>query len=365
MSSTSSSLMGEKVRKVLKVLKDVNVDSIEPKVEFNSGVKYPIFDGTVISVEDVRESLLLLHEAGILKSEVVDNIAVCPHCLSHKLMIRTQCPSCGSPKLVRGRMIEHLACGHIDFEEKFKSGEVLFCPNCRKPLGQLGVDYRTFSSLYRCLNCMSVFSNPKIEYLCSSGHSFSENDLAVHSVMAFKVSPDKRSLIERMAFDVEDILKPLMDMGLSIKAPATLQGRSGIKHDFSFAIWYEYEDTPSIVGSIHLLDRALSATDVLALWAKANDVGVQHRVMITFSGVSEDGRRLAAAYNLKIIEGKDAQDAAEKVREHIAELLKGMKPPAPKAPMPEAKKEEKKEPTVLTRFPWDTFYFAINLTRLI
>ncbi|MEM2714821.1 MAG: hypothetical protein QXL45_03790 [Candidatus Bathyarchaeia archaeon] len=325
MSDTLGLLRSEKAQKVLRVLKDGNFDSIEPKVEFDSGVVYPAFGGVPLSVEEIKETLLLLSEAGILSSEIVDNVIMCPHCQSHKLMIRAHCPSCGSPRLIRGRMIEHLACGHIDFEEKFKGEEGLFCPSCGKPLKQVGSDYRTFSFLYRCLNCRSVFSNPRVEYICSGGHVFGESELTVHNVRAFKVNPDKRRLIERMAFDVDAVLKPLVDTGLSVKAPVTIQGRSGIKHDFSFAIWCDGEGLPSIVGSIHLSERALSATDVLALWAKASDVGVQHKLLITFSGADEDGRGLAAAYNLKIIEGKDAQDAAEKIKEYVDGLLKERK----------------------------------------
>lgn len=328
---------------MLKVLKDGSLNSIEPKIDFNSGVVYPAFDGVFLSVEEIRETLLLLSEAGILSSEIVDNVVMCPHCQSHKLMIRTHCPSCGSPRLIRGRMIEHLACGHIDFEEKFKGEEGFFCPNCGKPLKQVGSDYRTFSFLYRCLGCRSVFSNPRVEYVCSNGHVFGESELTVYNVRAFKVNPDKRRLIERMAFDVEAVLKPLMDMGLSVKAPVTLQGRSGIKHDFSFAIWCDGGGSPSVVGSIHLSERALSATDVLALWAKASDVGVQHKLLITFSGADEDGRGLAVAYNLKIVEGKDAQDVAEKIKEYVDELLK------------ERKVSVIKKEVIPTQLSWDLF----------
>lgn len=318
----SNLLRSEKVQRVLRAIRNINANSIEPKIEFNSGVKYPIFDGVDISVEDVVKSLLLLCEAGILSSEVVDNIAVCPFCQSHKIMIRFHCPSCGSSRLIRGRMIEHLTCGHIDFEDRFKSGEGLFCPNCRKPLGQLGVDYRTFSFLYRCLNCRSVFSNPRTEYLCSGGHTFGENEINVLSAMSFKVNPEKRSLIERLTFDLEAVLKPLRDEGLSVVAPATLHGRSGVKHDFSFAIKDNGGASPTLVGSVHSSDRALSAVDVLALWAKASDAGVQHKIMITLSGVDESGKSLAEAYGMKIIEGKDAEELAAKVKEHVMKMVK-------------------------------------------
>lgn len=321
MSDMLSLLRNEKVQKVLMALRAKNINNIEPNVEFNVGVNYPVFNEIFDSPEETKEALLLLREAGLLDSEIVDNLAICPHCQSHRLIIRSHCPSCGSPKLVRGSMIEHLACGHIDFEEKFKSEEGLFCPNCKKPLGPLGSDYRTFSFLYKCLTCKSVFSNPRVEYLCSNGHVFGEGDLTLYNIVAFKVNPEKRGLIERLTLDLEAVLKPLRDEGLSIKAPAVIYGRSGAKHDFSFAIWCNDDIPPSVVGAIHLHERAVDATDVLAFWAKATDAGVEHKIMITFSGVDESGRGLAEAYGLKIIEGKNERDISTKVKAYVMKIL--------------------------------------------
>ncbi|MEM0050067.1 MAG: hypothetical protein QW424_01860 [Candidatus Bathyarchaeia archaeon] len=314
-------LADEKVQRALAALKARGFNSIDPVVEFNFGVKYPALNGIFSSSEEAREVLLLLSGAGILISEIVDNFSICPRCQSHRLMIRTRCPSCGSSRLVRDNMIEHLTCGHIDFEGKFKSEEGLFCPNCRKPLLQAGSDYRTFSFLYKCLNCKSVFSDPKIEYLCDNGHVFGENDLRIYNVMVFKVNPEKKFLIDRLTLNIEDFLKPLIDEGLSIKAPAVIYGRSGARHIFSFAIWRERDAAPSVVGHVHLLERAVGAVDVLAFWAKATDANVEHKIIITFSGVDSDGRSLAKAYGLKIIEGRNEQDIFAEVRSYLKEIL--------------------------------------------
>lgn len=315
-------LRDEKVQKMLKTIRSNNIEVIEPKVEFDTAVKYPAFDGMNIPPEDVVKSLLTLTEVGILSSEIVDNVVVCPHCWSHKLMIKARCPSCSSPRLVMGKMIEHTTCGHIDFEDKFKSEEGLYCPSCKKPLRQLGADYRTFSVLYRCLSCKSVFSSPNVEYLCESGHTFEGGELTVHSIMAFKVNPEKRSLIERFAFDIEVVLKPLRDEGFLVKAPAAFQGKSGVKHEFSFAIQYGIDLPPVVVGSIHISDRVASVTDVLALWAKSRDVGAQHVIMITLSGIDEGGKGLAEAYGMGIIDGRDAYKAAIEIKDYVRKVLR-------------------------------------------
>lgn len=316
-------LKDEKVQRILRTIKNTNAEIIEPRVDFKNAVKYPIFEGTNIPPEEVTKSLLTLTEAGILNSEIVDNVAVCPHCWSHRLMIKARCPSCNSSKLVMGKMIEHMECGHIDFEDKFRSEEGLYCPSCRKPLRQLSVDYRTFSSLYRCLNCRSVFSNPNVEYICDNGHTFEGSELTFYSIMSFKVNPEKKSLLERFTFDVEVVLKPLREEGLLVKAPAVFHGDSGIKHEFSFAILQDANHPPIVVGSVHISDRAVSVTDILALWAKSKDVGARHVIMITLSGIDEGGKSLAEAYGMKIINGRDIQKAAAEVKDYVKMMLKG------------------------------------------
>ncbi|MEM2214600.1 MAG: hypothetical protein QXD66_05450 [Candidatus Nezhaarchaeales archaeon] len=322
MSKAIDVLRDEKVQRLLRIIRDKRIELIEPKVEFNFAVKYPVLDDANIPPEEVIKSLSALTEAGILISDVVDNVVVCPHCFSHRLMINVRCPSCHSSRLVMGRMIEHMTCGHIDFEERFKSEEGLFCPNCKKPLNQLGVDYKVFSSLYRCLSCKSTFSDPDIKYICDNGHYFEEEELTIYNVMAFKVNPEKRSLIESITFDVEAMLKPLKDEGLIVTAPIIIQGKSGIKHEFSFAIQQGNDPSTIIVGSVHTSDKAASVTDVLALWAKARDVDASHVMMITLSGIDEAGKKLAEAYAMKIIDGRDAHKATIEIKDHVTKILK-------------------------------------------
>ncbi|MCS7140513.1 MAG: hypothetical protein RMI99_02995 [Nitrososphaerota archaeon] len=322
MSDSINLLKTESIQKVVNTLKSIGVDRIEPTIEFNEGVRYPILDKIVGSPKDVMEALLILHESNILSSELVDNIIVCPFCQSHKLMIRGRCPSCNSSKLIRNRMLEHLACGHVDFEEEFRVDGKLICPKCRKPLEGLDVDYRIFSFVYKCLKCEMIFSKPKMEYLCSNEHLFDDNNLSLYKVIAFKVSPEKISLIEKLALDLKAILKPLIDEGFTVKIPAIIQGRSGVKHDFSFAVWHNNNSSPIAVGFLQTPPRATSSIDVLAFWAKTSDVGVEHKVMITFSGIDEEAKNLARVYNIEVIEGIDEREVANKIKDQLAKKIK-------------------------------------------
>lgn len=316
-------LRSEKIQRMLRALRDGELSGIEPAVRFDVGVEYPALKGFFGSFEEANEALLALSETGLLSSEIVDNVAVCPVCRSHRLMVKMHCPSCGSSRLVRGAMIEHLSCGHIDFEERFKSEEGLVCPRCGKPLKSLGVDYRTFSFLYRCLGCRSVFSDPKVEYLCNSGHSFSESDISVQVVRAFRLNPEKSFLLERLTFDLEAVFKPLRDAGFVVESPVGVRGETGVSHEFSFAIWDSVEsrgvEPPVAVGSTHTFDSVLTAVDVLAFWAKAADVGARHKFIVVLGGVDGGGKELAEVYGIKIIDGKSSSEVLSKAKAIILE----------------------------------------------
>jgi len=275
----------------------------------------------------VKEALDALVEAGILAPEVVDNVMVCPRCQTHKLMVRALCPACGSPKLSRSAVIEHPSCGHMDFEEGFRSELGMICPRCGKPLGES--DCRVLSKPYRCLSCRRVFSEPRMEYFCNNGHRLSEDSLAFESVNAYKLSPEKRALLEHAILDVEELVKPLREEGLVAEAQAVVVGRSGWAHDFSFAVWGnaqagsgdKKEGPPLLVGSVHM-SESVTVPDVLALYAKAFDVGAKAKLMVTRGAADPETKELAKVYDIEIVESRDAKELVERTKEHVLKAIK-------------------------------------------
>jgi len=326
-SSLSKVLSNPKYQALLKAMKDGKLDALEPVMSFEAGVEYPKLREFFDSTSEVKEALDELVEAGILAPEVVDNVMVCPHCRTHKLMVRALCPACGSLKLSRSAVIEHPSCGHMDFEGKFRSELGMICPRCGKPLK--GGDYRVLSKPYRCLNCRRVFSEPRMEYFCSNGHRLSEDSLAFESVNAYKLSPGKRALLEHVTVDVEELVKPLREEGLVAEARATAVGRSGVAHDFSFVVWGDAqagsedkrERPPLLVGSVHMSKR-VTAPDVLVLYAKAFDVGAQAKLIATRGTVDEEARGLAKVYGIEIVESRDPKELAEKVKERVLKAIR-------------------------------------------
>jgi hypothetical protein len=331
MSKLAAIFKNKGIQDLLRDLKEGRVGTIDPVIEVNGGVEYPILIKFFGSHEDAEAALLLLNEAGVLVGDIVDNIAVCPHCQSHRLLLRNRCPSCGSSKLVRGAMIEHLSCGHIDFRDRFETEEGLVCPKCRKPLGALGADYRTYSFLYRCIDCGGFFTDPRIEFSCDKSHKFDEREITIQSIKAYRLNPEKKDLLDRLTLNLEEAFKPILADKWRLEAPARVKGASGAEHEFSFALWNDRDvdknggggkQPPEAVGSIHISSQAVTATDVLALWAKAVDAGAKHKVLATFSGKDEYAEMLAENYNVKIVSGSDSAEIKEKLRALIEEIAK-------------------------------------------
>jgi DNA-directed RNA polymerase subunit RPC12/RpoP len=323
LSSLSKVLSNPRYQALLKALKDGKLEVIEPVISFERGIEYPKLKEFFNSEGEAKEALDALVEAGILVPEVADNVMACPYCRSHRLMARAVCPACGSPKLSRSAMVEH-TCGHMDFEEKFKGELGMICPRCGKPVGE--GDYKVISTLYRCLSCKRVFSEPKREYLCSNSHRLSEGSLAFQGVNAYRISPEKRVLLEYAVLDLEELFKPLREEGLVVEGPVAIAGRSGVAHEFSFAVWADTragrdKGKPIAVGLVHASER-VKAPDVLALYAKSFDVGVEQKLILTRGAVDGEAKELAKIYGIEILESRNPKELIEKTKERVLEAAR-------------------------------------------
>lgn len=73
------------------------------------------------------------------------------------------CPNCKGPNFKLGKLIEHYDCGNITEENTYEND---ICPNCKKEIKALGVDYRVMQNHYICNNCKEFFPEISTEYLC-------------------------------------------------------------------------------------------------------------------------------------------------------------------------------------------------------
>jgi len=327
MAETSPIFRRDEVQKLLRALKDDKVKVIEPTFSYEKGVEYPaLSEITGASAEALESILAELSKVECLTSEVVNNVAVCPTCRSHQLTVRMHCPTCGSSKLVKGSMIEHLLCSYLDMEEAFRKGELLACPKCGRALKAIGVDYRRPGVMYRCSSCGGMFPNPKRRYMCSGGHAFDEDELAIREIRAYKLNPAKRLFVERETIDFKSLMEEMAAMGELGQAPATVTGKSGVEHEFAFALWDSggntAQRTPEVVADLHVSGEALDPMLVLAFFAKGMDVGSKVKILMTMPGLDKAGKLLVKSYNVHVVEAETAAELKGKVKDLLQMITK-------------------------------------------
>lgn len=312
----------EEVQKLLRAFKDGKIEFLEPRFDYEQGISYPVAAEVArVPAEAVGPILDELSSLGVLVASVVNNVVVCPICGSFRFTASLRCPVCDSHNLVKGVMIEHLACGHLDVEKNFQRAGQLICPRCGKALKAIGVDYRRPGILYRCLDCDGVSSNPRKRYTCNNGHNSDEEGLIMCAVKAYRLNLAKRGLLEKETVEFEPLLCKFNDVW-SYKAPAVISGPSDVKHEFAFALWSKRMESgqPDVVAEVCTHENEVSFTAVLAFQAKAMDVKAREKVIIVMPALDERGKLLASSYGMQIIEAKTASELQEKLVSVLRQL---------------------------------------------
>jgi len=117
------------------------------------------------------------------------SVLACPSCSSTNLTPYLQCPECGSLQIVTESTLEHTICGCIDFIHKFDKGEgELVCPNCKKRLKKVGVDYRSLESWFRCSND-HLFDKPIPSFRCPKcGEEFTMEAASISRLYWYQIA---------------------------------------------------------------------------------------------------------------------------------------------------------------------------------
>jgi len=322
----ASILRRGEAQRVLRAMIEGRLAVAEPTVDFE-GVRYVKVEELAEAASSTVNTLLdEMESAGLLLSEAVASLAVCPKCGSHKLIIQLSCPACGSARLEKAPMIEHMRCGYVDREETFKSDGELKCPKCGKTLKGVGVDYRRLGTLTVCTACGGRFPSPMKRYTCSRLHTFEEAEVAIRHVKAYRLNPAKRGFIEGEIIDFQSILKKAAGEGWTIQAPAVLRGKSGVEHHFAFAVWNEGRDPsrnpPDLLADALVSEVEVDSNQVFASLAKIFDVKPCESILIAVPKASEKARMIARSYDIKIVEAEKVAKVEELVTAAISECMK-------------------------------------------
>jgi uncharacterized Zn finger protein (UPF0148 family) len=297
------------------------VDASKPEGYFYEGIPQLDWD-----TKHSRQVLDTLVQKGYLNAEPVDKVIVCQTCGSGNLRLIKTCPECGSPLIRKETLIEHFSCGEVDTQSDFKTqnGD-LICPNCQSQLQSIGSDYRQLPSAYKCLSCNAISSEPKIALKCGDCTSAEDVD-DEPEILLNKYTANLRVPLRELPH-----IKPLYTcaqffkaLGYTIVAPAFISGRSGTQHLFDILIlgrvgWMETQNTspnkasPKIGNGntaveVLISSKPVDVEEITRILGKISDIECDF-LLFAIPSLTPNARNFAQAYDLKVSEGKNIEEA--------------------------------------------------------
>jgi hypothetical protein len=286
------------------------VTRLEPVFDFDHGYRYPLVEAILGNRGKAEGFLEKLSQAGILGRELHDKVLFCPSCTSPRISMHYNCPHCKSFNVRKSSLMEHLRCGYIDVEDRFKRGGKLVCPRCGKELAKPEVDYRKAGIWCSCNDCKKSFDIPVPSHFCRNcKKEFTFEDAIYTDAFAYTLSEESRreaSLGRILVMPIKDFL---VSRGFEVETPGFLKGKSGANHMFDLTAFRK--DAPRNVLVIDLASSAeeVSEQSVIAMFAKIYDVTPDKACLVAIPGISENGTRMAKLYNITVIEAKNAKEA--------------------------------------------------------
>jgi len=152
------------------------------------------YNGNRLYDEGVFEALDLLHDNDLVEKTKAFSTVACPKCGLPPEELYLACPVCNSRELVKGEVIEHHKCHHIDFKSNFVDEKGNFvCPKCGEKLNQIGVDYVKVGTSYRCSNS-HMSSSPEHRYICKKcEEEFSEDESKLITLYKYHITREGKT----------------------------------------------------------------------------------------------------------------------------------------------------------------------------
>jgi hypothetical protein len=285
---------------------------IKPQFDFATelGFVYPVVEGTLkVKGKEAVTILESLAAKGILNRSFFDRLLRCRRCQSIHLRPSIHCPKCGSGDIVRGRVLEHLACKYVGLEDEFAAKGKYVCPRCKMELRTLGADYQSQGVLYKCHDCSEIFNVPLIKWRCLKCSSLATED-EVSEVIAYSYSFDesKRNWLEFELRPKARLVEFLRQHGYEVKENARVKGRSGAEH--SIDILATRDDgvvTHNIAIGVEIARDKIGLDRVLDFDVKAYDSGIHDKIMIIIPRLGEEAEKFASYQRINVVEPKDLE----------------------------------------------------------
>ncbi len=277
-----------------------------------------------------------LESHNILEKYEVDQVPACPSCNHSNFHLDYVCPFSKHRSLERGTMIEHYACGHTDFEDKFKSGSELICPKCQRPLKLIGTEYRKTELVFHCSGCGKYFGSPVVEMTCRvCGKAIKQDEAILQPIFGYKLKEELRSELVAHATLETQIAELFQKFGYEVTTPKVIRGLSGVDHTF---------DVHASKGGSEIAADLVSATtdigpeSVAGFFAKVFDAKPQRAILIAIPKLNQEAQKLSAMYSIETV----SADQVEDILKNLSSLLEPQVPhPSPPPIVPELPPTEK------------------------
>jgi transcription elongation factor Elf1 len=256
------------------------------------------------------EFLENLFEADILKRELYDKVVYCPYCDSANVSIHYCCPYCKAFDIKKSALIEHIPCGYIEIEERFRNDDKLVCPRCHKELAKPDVDYRKAGVWCACNECGKNFDIPVPAHFCRDcrkGFTFEES--LYKEVYSYSLTSEAMKEAAVGWIMIAPLREFLQSRGFEVESPGFLKGKSGASHMFDITA-----SPTGVKRNIMVIDLATSTDDVvseqpvIAMFAKIYDVSPDRACLVAIPKMGENGKKLASLYKIELIEAKDQKE---------------------------------------------------------
>jgi hypothetical protein len=299
--------------KLVAAMLEAKIVEIKPQYDFNTqlGFVYPVIEQTIqVRGEEAVSLLESLTDEGILKRSFFDRLLRCPRCQSINLRPTAHCPKCDSRDIVRGRVLEHLACRYVGLEDEFSAGGRYVCPRCGMELRTMGADYQSRGVLRKCRDCGEVFNVPLIQWVCLKCSSVCDEDKVDEAtVYCYSLDETKRNWLEFELQPKEQFIRLLRQQGYKVTENARVRGRSGAEH--SIDIVAARDDglvTHSIAIGVEIARNRVGLDKVLDFDVKAYDSGFHNKMLIVIPELGEEAEKFARLQRIEILEPKDLEE---------------------------------------------------------
>ncbi len=290
------------------------LEKLDPVYDPKYGYRYPQAEAILGDPVTTEEFLNRLYEMGFLKRELYDKIIPCPACGSANVSTRYRCPYCENFNIKKSSLTEHVSCGYIDTEERFRNKGKLVCPKCGVELTKPDVDYRKAGVWCSCNECEKSFDIPVPSHFCREcNEDFTFEDADSRSIYSYSLD---RALLKEAGVHymlVAPVKAFFHSRGFKVESPGFLKGKSGASHIFDI-IASPKEATKKVIAidvASSQTGGAVSEQSIISMFAKIFDVAPYKSCLIAIPRMSDNGKKLADLYKIKLIEAADQNVAIE------------------------------------------------------